>query len=128
MFLAETDIESTLQTLKAAFPHLSEWEYSNEKDGDHEGFAVWGALTVGKGEDDIWARHYYVTFNLFAEKGQARGQWSGSFTIGQHSYFWSDADAGDAFLLDTERYDNLSDAIIALKAQIRDLAANFSAI
>jgi len=42
------------------------------------------------------ARHFYITLATHAE------DWSGHRTIGQHYYFWTSADVGDAHLLDTE--------------------------
>ena len=43
MLLAQTEIEPILRQLKAAFPKLTDWEYSNEKAGDYFGFTVWAA-------------------------------------------------------------------------------------
>src|SRR5690606_37807038 len=126
--LAEEDIEPVLETLKTAFPNVSDWEYCNEVDGDHNGFTVWGSLSIQKGDKDLWAKHYYVTFDIYDKEKQGRGQWLGTLTIGQHSYFWSSADAGDAYLLDTEHYSSLSESVTALKMQIREFASALSAI
>jgi hypothetical protein len=128
VLLAEAEVEPVLETLKAAFPKLSDWEYCNEEDGDHNGFTVWGCLTIKDGDHDFSARDYYVTFDIHAKQGQGKGQWRGTLSIGQHSYFWSSADAGDASLLDTAFCASLSEAITALKSQIRDFASALSAI
>jgi len=127
VLLAEAEVEPVLEMLKEAFPKLSDWEYCNEKDGDHNGFTIWGRLTIGDGDDDLSARDYYVTFDIYAEQGQGQGRWRGTLSIGQHSYFWSSADAGDASLLDTAFCVSLSEAITALKSKIRDFAAALSA-
>jgi hypothetical protein len=43
--------------------------------------------------------------------------WSGQLTTGQYYYFWTDADGGDAHLLDTEACVTLEEAIVALQAE-----------
>jgi hypothetical protein len=127
MFLPEKDIEPVMSELKTAFPQLSEWEYCNEDDDFHGGFTAWGCLTLeDKDEKPLSERSFYVTFDIFGK--EAPGRWRGTLTIGQHSYFWSDADAGDAYLLYTGGCDSLSDAIAALKTKIRDFASALSAI
>ena len=54
--------------------------------------------------------------------------WSGHLTIGQHFYFWTSADAGDAHLLDTEECATLEDAIVALTAEIARLCRALSVV
>ena len=50
------------------------------------------------------------------------------FMIGQHCYFWSDADMGDAYLLDTGDYDSVDEAILQLKREMLNLFQAFSVI
>jgi hypothetical protein len=66
-------------------------------------------------------RLFFVTFDTHETS------WSGHLTIGQHCFFWSSADVGDAHLLDTDPCSTLEDAITALKRQIVDLFDAFSA-
>ena len=61
-------------------------------------------------------RHFYITFATHAE------HWSGHLTIGQHFYWWTSADVGDAHLLDTEECATLEEAIVALKAEMATAA------
>jgi hypothetical protein len=134
MFLAQAEIEPVLQQVKAAFPNLSEWEYSNQKDDDHFGFTVWGCWTVQTGAKSWEQRSFYVTFDIFAEIASKPGarrepeRWRGTLTVGQHSYLWSSADVGDAHLVNTAPCASLAEAITALKAGIADLARAFSAV
>ncbi|MBI1766016.1 MAG: hypothetical protein HYR56_31820 [Acidobacteria bacterium] len=128
MFLAQTEIEPVLNQVKAAFPNLSEWEYSNEKDGDHYGFTVWGCLIVQTGAESWEQRRFYVTFDIFVEPGAKPAQWHGTLTVGQHSYMWTSADFGDAHLVNTAPCATLAEAISALKTGIADLASAFSAL
>lgn len=51
MLLAQLEVERILNQVKAAFPNLSDWEYSNENGGDHFGFTVWGRLIVQTGAE-----------------------------------------------------------------------------
>ena len=128
MLLAHSGIEPVLRQVKAAFPKLSDWEYSNEKDGDYFGFTVWGCLVVPTGAESWEQRRFYVTFDILAEQGQEHERWRGTLTIGQHSYLWSSADVGDAHLVNTEPCASLAEAISALKAGIAALAQSFSAL
>jgi len=130
MLLAQAEIEPVLTQVKAAFPNLSDWEYSNEDDGDHFGFTVWGCLVVQSGAESWEQRRFYVTFDIYPEQGPEHGQerWRGALTIGQHSYLWTSADFGDAHLVNTEPCASLAEAITALKTGIADLAGAFSAV
>lgn len=122
MLLTESEIEDALRQVKAAFPNLSEWEYSNEIDEEYFGFTAWGCFVLPEDDDSLLQRRYYITFAI------DQNQWRGTLTIGQHNYLWTSADVGDAHLLSTEPYANLAEAIAALKVKIADLAKAFSAI
>lgn len=122
MLLTESEIEDALRQVKAAFPNLGEWEYSNEVDEEYFGFTVWGCFVLPEDDDSLLQRRYYITFDI------DQNQWRGTLTIGQHNYLWTSADVGDAHLLSTEPCANLTEAITALQAKIADLAKAFSAI
>jgi hypothetical protein len=47
--------------------------------------------------------------------------WTGHLTIGQHCFFWSSADYGDAHLLDTGSCATLEDAMAILKTRMNHL-------
>jgi hypothetical protein len=128
MLLAQLEVERILSQVRAAFPNLSDWKYSNENDGDHFGFTVWGTLVVQTGTESWSQRRFYVTFDIYPEQKEGPEQWRGALTIGQHSYPWSSADVGDAHLVNTEPCASLAEAITELKAGITDLARAFSAI
>ncbi len=134
MLLAQAEIELVLSQVKAAFPNLSDWEYSNEDDDDHFGFTVWGCLVVPTGAESWEQRRFYVTFDIFSEPGSEPGsapgpeQWRGTLTIGQHFYLWTSADFGDAHLVSADPCANLAEAMVALKAGIADLARALSAV
>ena len=67
-------------------------------------------------------QRYFVTFDVYQK------HWRGHMTIGQHSYFWSSADVGDAMLFSTKGCATLEDAIAAFKAGLLDLFKVFSVI
>ncbi len=111
MFLTNNELQQAIETVKTAFPYFSDWQYINEPDSDYLGFTMWGKFVINS--DEIMSRIFFITFNKYQEK------WSGTLTIGQHNYFWSSADFGDAHLLNTtDNYDLLEDAIAALKTEI----------
>jgi hypothetical protein len=87
------------------------------EDDEYSGFALWGEF-VWEPDSDT-PRSYFLTFDTFKKK------WRGHLTIGQHSYFWSRADSGDADLLDTDACATLEDAIDAMKLQIAAFFAVF---
>jgi len=68
------------------------------------------------------ARHFYITFATHAE------HWSGHLTIGQHYYWWTSADVGDAHLLDPAACATLEAAIVALKAEMAHLCRALSTV
>ena len=117
MILKEHEIRRALDLAKAAFPRFGNWQYNNEENAEHCGFALWGEFMPDPTESV--ARRFFVTFDSF------KTSWRGNLTIGQHSYFWSDADFGDAHLLGTEDCATLEEAITTLKAEIADLFAAF---
>jgi hypothetical protein len=65
-------------------------------------------------------RSFFITFDTFETT------WSGHLTIGQHCFFWSSADVGDAHLLDTGPCATLEEALATLKHQIVELFDAFS--
>jgi hypothetical protein len=119
MLLKPAEIRRSLEHVKTAFPRFSKWEHANEEDEEHLGFAVWGEFVPDMNED--LPRRFFVTLDTY------KADWKGHLTIGQHCYFWTSADFGDAQLLDTEPCESLEDAIAALKRQIADLFEAFSA-
>ena len=123
LLLEDSDVQKALEQAKAAFPHLRDWEYINEKNEEYFGFCLWGQfVTDNEHQDSAWPRRYFITFDTYQKN------WRGHLTIGQHSYFWSSADVGDALLLSTGDCDTLNDAIAALKAGLLDLFKVFSVI
>lgn len=127
MLLTEPEIQQVLEQVQAAFPNLTDWEYNNEKNDEYFGFSVWGQLIVNP-EELIMPRRFFITLDTYEDK------WQGCLTIGQPSYLWSSADAGDAHLVDTEPSETLQEAMPSatsrtnaeLKAKIAELLAAFS--
>jgi hypothetical protein len=119
VLLNATEIRRTVERVKEAFPRFVDWEYVNEIDESHTGFALWGEFIPDPNE--LRPRLFFVTFDTYETT------WSGHLTIGQHCFFWSSADVGDAHLLDTDPCATLEDAIMTLKGQITDLFDAFSA-
>ena len=119
MLLDEIEIRRSLEQAKAAFPRFANWKYNNEANESYSGFALWGEFIVDP--DDSMPRRFFVTFDTY------RNQWRGHLSIGQHTYFWSSADFGDASLLDTVPCATLGVAMETLKMQIADLFKAFSA-
>jgi hypothetical protein len=116
--LTELEIKKNSEQVKVAFPHLTNWEYNNEKNQEYFGFSIWGQFTVNP--DSLMPSSFYVTFDIYEDR------WRGYLTIGLPSYLWSSADVGDAHLLDTERCESLGEAIAALKIKIAELCQAFS--
>ena len=113
MILTESQIQPAIEEAKAAFPMLNDWQYNNEINDDYFGFSLWGAFVLDP--EEIMSRSYFVTFYTDKDK------WSGTVTIGKPSYLWSSADVGDAHLLSTDDCDSLTEAILALKQEIKRL-------
>jgi hypothetical protein len=120
MFLADHDIQHALEQVRVAFPSFTQWAYTNASDDERSlnGFSLWGQWVLRP--EEFMARHFYITFATHAE------HWSGHLTIGQHFYFWTSADVGDAHLLDTEECATLEEAIVALKAEMTRLCRALS--
>ena len=106
MFLADHDIQHALEWVQAAFPSFTQWAYTNASEDERslDGFSLWGQWVLQP--EEIIVRHFY--------------------TIGQHSYWWTSADVGDAHLLDTEECATLEEAIVALKAEMTRLCRALS--
>ena len=115
MLLTKAKVRRSLKVVKAAFPRFGDWEFINEIDESHPGFALWGVFVSSADDDDFMPRRFFVTFDIYGTS------WRGYLSIGQHSYFWSSADFGDAVLLDTESCATLEDAITMLKSRMVDL-------
>lgn len=118
MLLTAAEVQQAIAEASASFPHLSNWEFNNEVNQEYVGFSLWGELVFD--ENDHMPRRFYVTFDTYQQN------WRGYLSIGQHCYYWSDADAGDAHLADTEPCATLGEAITALKAEIGTLVRAFS--
>src|SRR5205807_2106326 len=117
MFLTEAEIQRCLALVKAAFPRFTPWEFVNEHNHDYAGFCVWGCCQAGS--KTRRSPRFFVTFD------SCKGKWKGHLSVGKHCYYWSSADAGDAYLLDTEPCPTLEQAVSALKGRIEGLFAAF---
>jgi len=113
VLLTESEIRRSIERAKAAFPCFPDWEHNNEINESHSGFSLWGEFVPNANEP--MSRSFFITFDTYEET------WTGHLTIGQHCYFWSSADCGDAHLLDTSPCATLEDAITALKRRMADL-------
>ena len=132
MLLTEPEIQQVLEQVKAAFPNLTDWEYNNEKNEEYFGFSIWGQFVINS-EEIIMPRRFFITLDTDHED-----KWQGCLTIGQPSYLWSSADAGDAHIVahivNTEPSETLQEAMPSatsrtnaeLKAKIVKLLAAFS--
>jgi len=118
VLLTEPEIRRSVKRVEAAFPSFRDWEYNNEINDSYTGFALWGEFVPDPNEP--MPRSYFVTFDT------RQAIWTGHLSIGKHSYFWSSADCGDAYLLDTNPCTTLEDAITMLKRQMADLFAALS--
>lgn len=119
MILDKPEIRRSLEVVKAAFPRFADWKYNNEANESYSGFALWGEFVADRGE--TMPRRFFVTFDTYKQK------WRGHLSIGQHNYFWSSADFGDANLLGTNECATLEEAIAALRAGIADFFTAFQA-
>ena len=117
--LTKAEIKQNLEQVNLAFPHLTNWEYNNEKNQEYFGFSIWGQFVVNP--DELMPRLFYVTFDIY------ENEWQGHLTVGQPCYLWSSADVGDANLLETERCASLEEAMVSLKVKITELCQAFSA-
>jgi len=118
VLLKEAEVRRTVERVKAAFPRFVDCDHINEIDESHPGFSLWGEYVPDPTEP--MPRRFFITFDT------DETTWSGHLTIGQHCFYWSSADAGDAHLLDTDSCATLEDAIMSLKHQIADLFVAFS--
>jgi hypothetical protein len=118
MLLPEAEVQRSRTRVAAAFPRFTDWEHANAADEDYEAFAVWGRYTPPVGVSSPTS--YFVTFDSYKEA------WRGHLTVGKHCYYWSSADVGDAYLLETEACATLDEAIASLIGQIGSLCAALS--
>ena len=119
MLLDEVEVRRSLEQAKAAFPRFANWKHNNEVNESYSGFALWGEFILDP--DYMMRRRFFVTFDTYKD------QWKGHLSIGQHNYFWSSADFGDASLLDTAPCATLGEGITTLKMQMADLFKALSA-
>jgi len=120
LLLREHEVQKVIEQAKTAFPNFTDWEYNNETHEEYFGFSLWGQFVLNP--EDQMPRRFFITFDTYKEN------WHGHLTIGQHCYLWSNADVGDAHLLDTESCKTLEDAMASLKVEMGDLFRAFSAI
>ncbi len=113
MILADSEIRRSLDAVSRAFPRFSVWDYNNEIDDLHQGFSIWGEFVPDPDEDE--PPRFFVTFVAH------QAIWRGYLTVGKHAYYWSSADSGDAYLLDTGACISLEDAITRLQRKITSL-------
>ncbi len=118
MILTELEIKQAIEKARNAFPLLTDWEFNNEENGEYFGFSVWGSFVLDP--EDLMSRRFFITLDTYEQS------WRGHLTIGQPSYLWSSTDEDDAYLLGTESYQSLEDAIASLKAKIAELFKAFS--
>jgi hypothetical protein len=71
--------------------------------------------------DELMPRLFYVAFDIY------ENEWQGHLTVGQPCYLWSNADVGDANLLETERCASVEESMASLKVKITELCQTFSA-
>lgn len=113
MLLADREVERVLTYAKAAFRRFDDWEYNNTANEEYPGFALWGMYILD--QEETTPRRFFVTFDIYDRA------WRGHLTIGQPNYFWSSADFGDAYLLDTRDCTSLEEAVAELKREMADL-------
>ena len=118
MLLAESEIQRSLKCVQAAFPRFANWDHNNEINESYSGFSLWGEFVPEP--DEPMPRSFFVTFDTYG------ATWAGHLSIGKPCYFWSGADCGDAYLVDTRPCATLEDALASLKRQMADLFAALS--
>jgi len=118
MLLSKAEMQRSRAFIATAFPHFAAWEVANEVDDNHPGFCIWGCYVPES--KVLYSPRFFVTFETFNE------YWRGHLTVGKPCYFWSSADVGDAYLLDTEKCASLEEATRGLKRRIADLFASLS--
>jgi hypothetical protein len=114
MIWSTAEIHIALDTVKARFTEVTDGRYHNAIDDNFLGFTLWGTFTLDP--DDLTTKRFFITFTQGPDGGQ------GDLTVGQPAYFWTRADAGDAYWLDTPPCATLEEAIAALKKAMRPLA------
>ena len=60
MFLADHDIQHTLERVQAAFPSFTQWAYTNASDDERslDGFSLWGQWVLHP--EETMARHFFA--------------------------------------------------------------------
>lgn len=111
MWLTTLDVQQTLEKAQAAFPHLTDWQYANAADGEHDDFTLWGRWSMAD-DDPLLVRNFFITFETYQDT------WCGHLTVGQHAYLWTSADFGDAYLVDTAPCPTFDEAVAVLKRNI----------
>lgn len=118
MLLTELEVQQAITQAKASFPDFGVWEYSNEANEEYFDFSLWGEFVLNP--EDQMPKRFFITLDTYQK------HWYGHLTIGQHCYLWSSADVGDAHLVDTESYNTLEEAIMALKMEMTKLCKALS--
>lgn len=118
MLLTESEIRGSLEHAKAAFPRFQDWDHNNEINEFYPGFSLWGEFIPEP--DETMPRSFFVTID------RLEITWTGHLSIGKPCYYWSSADLGDAYLVDTSPCATLEDAITSLQRQMKDLFAVLS--
>jgi hypothetical protein len=113
VLLTESEIQRSLQRVQAAFPRFLHWDYNNEINDSYPGFSLWGEFVPAPNEP--MPQSFFVTFDT------DETTWRGHLSIGKPCYFWSSADYGDAYLVDTIPCATLEDAITGLQRRMADL-------
>lgn len=114
MLLTKAELQRCRALVEEAFPRFAHWAFVNEHNDSYEGFCVWGRYQA---RPERSSPSFFVTFDTDEDR------WKGHLTVGKHCYYWSSADFGDAYLLDTEPCATLEEAIMALTRRIKGLAA-----
>jgi hypothetical protein len=90
--LAESEIRSFLERVRAALPRFSHWDHNNEVDESYPGFSIWGEFVSEPNEP--MPRSFFVTFDTH------EATWAVHLGSGKHCFLCSSADCGDANLVD----------------------------
>lgn len=114
----EAELQQALALARQAFPKLSGWQAELVDEFRRQEISVWGVAVFE--EESFNPRRFFVTLNTF------EGKWRGALTIGKHAYLWTEADCGDAYLVQTAPQDSIESAIVELSREIAVLFQTFS--
>jgi hypothetical protein len=116
--LTASEVRRPRRLARAAFPHFSDWDHNNEANESYSGFSLWGEFAPGP--DDPMPQSFFVTLATFDTS------WAGYLSVGKPCHYWTDADCGDANLVDADPCATLEEAIASLKRQMSELFAALS--